>query len=56
MLVLTKAERFVGTKRSSFSYLTRELRLLGGKRRATSLLHPAEPGVQDGFMELLPLD
>jgi hypothetical protein len=54
LLVLARADKFVGTKRSAFSYLARELRRLGGQSPASSILHPPEFGGfwQDGLMEV----
>ncbi|KAL4439928.1 hypothetical protein ABPG75_002929 [Micractinium tetrahymenae] len=58
LLVLSRAQKMVGTKRSAFSYMARELRLLRGRPRATSLLHPPQRDavVAEAALELLPLD
>jgi hypothetical protein len=54
LLVLAHADKFVGTKRSAFSYMARELRQLDGHSPSTSILHPPRYGGywQDGVMEI----
>ncbi|KAI7841029.1 hypothetical protein COHA_005257 [Chlorella ohadii] len=52
LLVLPRADKFVGTKRSAFSYMARELRQLGGKSTASTRLHPAETLQYDVVLEI----
>ncbi|KAL4427810.1 hypothetical protein ABPG75_001899 [Micractinium tetrahymenae] len=53
LLVLARAQRFVGTERSSFSWLAREMRLLRGLPRATAAMHPDPSGEHTGLLEVM---